>query len=74
MRLYTSGRLLLKSLTWRIISTIVSFTLIWLITGNMLIAANIAVINFFLKYILFYIHERIWERYIKWGIKKIIKK
>ena len=68
--LYTRGRILAKSLTWRIMSTAVSFLLIWVITGNPLIAVNIAVINFFLKYILYYLHERVWEKHIKWGLKK----
>lgn len=68
MGLYTRSRLLVKSLSWRILSTSVSFLLVWYITGNMLIAANVAVINFFLKYILFYLHERVWEKYVKWGL------
>lgn len=68
MGLYTRTRLLVKSLSWRILSTTVSFLLIYYVTGSVLVAANVAVINFFLKYFLFYVHERIWEKYVKWGL------
>ncbi len=55
------SRTLKKSISWRIIATTMTF----LIAGTILesfdqVALAIAVIEFFTKFVLYYIHERIW--------------
>ena len=57
-------RILAKSLVWRIISTIITLSLVYIITGDLSVATTIAVINFVLKTILYYFYEHIWEHII----------
>lgn len=55
----------IKSLTWRIIGSIDTFLISWLIVGNINDGIYISSIDFFTKIILFFFHERLWYRYIK---------
>ena len=65
----TKIRILAKSLTWRVISTIVTFILTFLLTSNIMVAVTLASTNFLIKTVMFYFHEIAWEK-IEWGIKK----
>ena len=60
----------LKTITWRIIGTIDTFLLSWLITGNIKIGATIGAVEVITKMVLYYFHERIWYHFSKYGIKK----
>ena len=64
------SRHLLKTLTWRIIGTIDTMLIAWLVTGSISIGAAIGGIEVITKMILYYTHERVWYKYIKFGIKK----
>ena len=64
------SRHLLKTLTWRIIGTIDTMLIAWLVTGSISIGASIGGIEVITKMILYYTHERVWYKYIKFGIKK----
>tara|TARA_B100000674_G_C37203438_1_gene629369 strand:- start:268 stop:477 length:210 start_codon:yes stop_codon:yes gene_type:complete len=63
-------RHVLKTITWRIVGTLDTFLLSWLITGNIKIGAAIGGIEVLTKMILYYFHERAWYRFSKFGIKK----
>ena len=63
-------RHILKTITWRIVGTLDTFLLSWLITGNIKIGAAIGGIEVLTKMILYYFHERAWYRFSKFGIKK----
>lgn len=52
----------IKGVTWRIVGTIDTLILSWLFTGSLSIAAAIGGTEVFTKIILFYGHERIWQR------------
>jgi uncharacterized membrane protein len=60
----------LKTITWRIVGTIDTFLLSWLITGNIKIGATIGAVEVITKMVLYYFHERIWYHFSKYGIKK----
>jgi len=60
----------LKTITWRIIGTLDTFLLSWLITGSLKIGATIGGIEIITKMVLYYFHERIWYSYSKYGINK----
>lgn len=62
----TSKRSLVKTVSWRITGSGATFIISWLISGNFAIAGTIAVIQLVSNTILYYIHERLWNR-IKWG-------
>ena len=50
-----------KTVTWRTISTIVTFFIVFALTGKFMLAANIALINIVVKSIMYYYHEKYWD-------------
>ena len=62
-------RHLLKSVTWRIIASVVSFLIGWSVTGDVSIGITVGVVDVVVKFILYYFHERMWYK-SKFGIKK----
>jgi len=63
-------RSLIKALTWRITASLDTFLLSYIITGRFDWATTIAFFEIITKAILYYLHERGWNK-IKWG--RIIK-
>jgi len=59
-------RSLAKTISWRIIGTLDTLVLSWLITGEATMAFTIASVEFASKMILYFFHERAWNN-IKWG-------
>ena len=64
----TKKRSALKAITWRIIGTIDTFVISWAITKEPITAGAIAGFEVLTKTILYYFHERGWNR-IQWGRK-----
>ena len=62
-------RSIAKTLTWRITASLVTFVIVWIITGDWKMGASIAGIEVITKMFFYYFHERIWIK-IKWGTKK----
>ena len=56
----TVKRHLLKSISWRIIGTIDTFLLVYILTGSISFGLGILFSDFFSKLLLYYFHERIW--------------
>ena len=61
-------RSILKSISWRIVGTMDTIIISWLITGQVKTALAIGSIEVVTKMILYYFHERTWNK-IKWGVK-----
>lgn len=59
-------RSFVKSVSWRVIGTIDTILISWLITGELTLAFSIGSIELVTKMILYFFHERIWNK-IKWG-------
>jgi len=72
MGLVSKKRHLIKTITWRVIGTLDTILLSWLISGNFKIGLSVGSIEFFTKMLLYYFHERIWYSF-KYGVKKNIK-
>jgi len=53
-----------KTISWRIVGTIDTMIIAYVITGEMKMAASIGSIEVFTKIILYYFHERFWNRFI----------
>ena len=49
-----------KTITWRLIATVDTILLSWLITGNPLTGLKIGIAEVFTKMILYFFHERVW--------------
>ena len=63
-------RHLLKTITWRIVGTIDTMILGWLVTGNLKIGLAIGGFEVLTKMVLYFFHERVWYKYIKYGVNK----
>ncbi len=59
-------RSLAKTISWRIIGTLDTLILSWIIVGEVSTAAAIASVEFVSKMILYFFHERAWNK-INWG-------
>ena len=55
-------RHLLKTITWRIIGTLDTMLLGWLISGDPMIGVKVGAVELVTKMALYYIHERAWYR------------
>jgi uncharacterized membrane protein len=53
-------RSLAKGLTWRILATMTTATIAFFITGEVHSALTIGGIEFFIKFFIYYAHERAW--------------
>jgi len=51
-----------KTCTWRIVASLDTFLLSWLITGSATAGASIASLEVLTKMFLYYAHERQWEK------------
>ncbi|MFV0566087.1 MAG: DUF2061 domain-containing protein [Flavobacteriaceae bacterium] len=59
-------RSVVKSLSWRIIGTLDTILISWIITGELTLAFSIGSVELVTKMILYFLHERLWNS-IKWG-------
>lgn len=62
-------RSITKAFSWRITGTLDTIIVSYIITGKVSYALSIGGIEVVSKFILYFIHERIWNK-IKWGRKK----
>jgi len=61
--LVSRKRHILKTLTWRVVGTLDTMFLGWIITGNPIIGLKIGALELFTKMILYYFHERAWYKF-----------
>jgi uncharacterized membrane protein len=59
-------RSIVKSISWRVIGTIDTVIISWIVTGTLKLAFSIGVVELFTKMVLYFFHERMWNK-IKWG-------
>lgn len=58
----TRKRSLLKTVSWRAIATAVTVILVYLFTGKIHISLGVGGLELVSKIILYYLHERVWDR------------
>jgi uncharacterized membrane protein len=63
-------RHILKTITWRVIGTIDTMLISWLITGSWQWGLAIGGIEVVTKMILYFLHERAWYKFSKYGVDK----
>lgn len=56
----------LKTISWRVLGTVATVNISYLITGTLVLAFSIGFIELISKLLLYYFHERTWNK-IKWG-------
>ena len=59
-----------KTISYRIISTLIGFFIMWLISGSIKFGAAFGIVELVYKPIQYYIHERIWYKWFKFGLRK----
>ena len=62
-------RHILKTITWRVVGTIDTIILGWIISGDPTIGLSVGGAELFTKMFLYYLHERIWYK-TEFGIKR----
>ena len=61
-------RHLAKTISYRIISTGIGFLVMWWASGSVKIGAAFGVVELIYKPLQYYIHERVWYKWIKFGL------
>ena len=59
-----------KTITWRVIGTLDTMIIAWVITGSWEWGLAIGGVEVFTKMVLYYFHERVWYKFSKFGLKK----
>ena len=59
-------RSIVKTISWRLTGSSATFLIAFLLTGNFAIAGVIGVTQMITNTILYYFHERIWNK-VSWG-------
>lgn len=54
---------IIKTISYRVISTSVLMLFVWLYTGELLLSLSAGAIEFVTKSVIFYVHERVWARF-----------
>lgn len=63
-------RHLAKAISYRIIGTLATFIIGWTTTGNIQIGLSIGLFDVLFKTFLYYVHERAWYKFNKYGVVK----
>ena len=58
-------RHILKTISWRIVGTLDTMMLGWLVTGSLELGLAIGGFEVITKMILYFLHERVWYKFIK---------
>ena len=58
----THVRTIMKALSWRFVGTLITFTVAWIVTGELAFAAEIGIADTLVKLGVYYLHERTWMR------------
>jgi len=67
-------RSILKAFSWRIIATLTTGLIAYFITGEVETAVMIGSIEFVLKFVIYYFHERIWQLAPRGSVRKLIRR
>jgi len=54
-------RTIVKTFPWRVTTSLTTFIIAWILTGDLLIGVSIGSIEAITKIFLYYFHERIWN-------------
>ncbi len=63
-------RSIVKAISWRILATLVTFTVVFLVTKEAVVAMSIGLVDGIIKICAYYSHERLWNR-ISFGRRKV---
>jgi uncharacterized membrane protein len=61
-----------KTISYRVISTCIGFGIMWGVSGSIKVGAAFGVAELVYKPLQYYIHERIWYKWIKYVINLLL--
>lgn len=64
----STKRHIAKTISYRVLATIVSMGMVYALTGKINIAIGYALIETVIKMVVYFSHERVWYKYIKYGV------
>ena len=67
----TKSRHLAKAITWRIIASIVTAIMAYAFGLPPKAVGAVFVADLIIKFVLYYIHERVWYKHIRYGVKDV---
>lgn len=62
----STKRSIAKTISWRITGSLATFLISYMILGNISVSGTIAIIQLTFNTLLYFVHERIWNK-IHWG-------
>jgi uncharacterized membrane protein len=57
-----------KAITYRIVGTLTTFGISYILTGNVKVSSAIGFVELVVKPLNYFIHERVWYKYIRYGV------
>ena len=70
MYIETRTRSVLKAISWRVLATLTTMSLVYIFFRRLDLAAAVGVLEAVIKMIVYFVHERIWNK-IKYGKKEV---
>jgi len=65
----TCKRSIVKSISFRILATIITFIVVWIFTKDIVTSSGVTIVENLIKMLAYYAHERAWCK-TKWGLKQ----
>lgn len=62
-------RHLAKAISYRIFGTAITILIAWVFTDNFELSLKFGIGDVILKTLFYYLHERVWYKYFKFGVK-----
>ena len=59
-----------KAISYRLIGSAQTILIGYILTGSLVIASTAGVIELVIKPIIYFLHERLWYKFIKFGVDK----
>ena len=71
MKEVSHKRHLAKAVTWRIVASITTAAIAWFFGLPMEAVGAVFIADLIIKFVMYYAHERVWYKYIKFGVKNV---
>ena len=52
----------IKAVTWRIVATLTTMSIVYVFTGKVDLMMEVGIFDVLLKLVLYFVHERVWDR------------
>ena len=59
-----------KTISYRVISTTIGISVVWFFSGSLEVGTAFGIAELIYKPMQYYIHERVWYKWIKYGLKE----